>query len=135
MLDPNDDIAYLDIAGLEGHIMSAIRTRNAAALENVLAEDFLYRSPAAPDVGRDIFIQAVLSLPYEILSLVGEGVRAAVFGDTAVVTGVQAATTRRGTGGEEVSRVAFTDVFVRRNERWQLVLAYGVDLPRAAPGA
>ena len=28
MLDPNDDIAYLDIAGLEGHIMSAIRTRN-----------------------------------------------------------------------------------------------------------
>ena len=44
MLNPDEDLAYVDIAGLEAHIMSAIRTRNAAALDAVLADDFLYRS-------------------------------------------------------------------------------------------
>jgi hypothetical protein len=43
-------------------------------------------------------------------------------------TGVQCVTARHSDGKEEPGAVAFTDVFVRRKDQWQLVLAYGVDV-------
>jgi hypothetical protein len=42
---------------------------------------------------------------------------------------VQRAEARAPEGEPEESAVAFTDVFVRRDDRWLMALAYGVELP------
>lgn len=112
----------------ERETMEAIGRKDAAALEHVLDAEFIYRTPSGAELSRAQFLQNVTCLPAEILSVGGEGLRANVFGETAVVTGVQRARVRA-EGMEQDSVVAFTDVFVKRRGRWRLRLAYGVELP------
>jgi ketosteroid isomerase-like protein len=52
-----------------------------------------------------------------------------VFGEVAILTGVQLAEARLPDHAPEESAVAFTDVFVQRDGRWLMALAYGVELP------
>jgi ketosteroid isomerase-like protein len=52
-----------------------------------------------------------------------------VYGNIAVITGLQIAKTVGGEGEEEKSAVAFTDVFVKQRGKWMLSLAHAVDLP------
>ena len=49
----------------------------------------------------------------------------------AVITGVQRSKFQGEDGKEQLSSSAFTDVFIKRNGQWQLVLAYGVELANA----
>jgi len=113
---------------IERETMGAIGRKDAAALGRILDEEFVYRTPAGEELARAEFLQNVASLPVEILSVRGEGLKASVFGETVVVTGVQRARVRAD-GREQESVVAFTDVFVKRRGRWRLRLAYGVELP------
>ena len=113
---------------LESEIMDAIRDRDLKALESILGEDFVYRTPDA-EVGRADFLTSIKALPGRILSVEGVGLRVKVYGETAVLTGVQRTVLRTDNGTEHESRIAFTDVFFKRRGRWQLALAHGVDLP------
>jgi ketosteroid isomerase-like protein len=113
---------------LERETMDAIRAKDAKALERVLAPDFVYRAPGA-ELSRAEFLQNIASLPGRILSVEGAELRVNVYGDTAVLTGVQRSRVKTDDGAEHPSAVAFTDVFVRQRGRWRLSLAYGVELP------
>lgn len=121
------------ILRLERETMAAIRAKDAEALGRILAEDFVYRTQDA-EVGRADFLKEITSLPGRVLSVEGRNQRVSVFGDTAVLTGVQHSVLRTDDGVEHPSTVAFTDVFVRRRGRWRLALAYGVVLPAPPPG-
>ena len=112
----------------EGETMKAIGRKDAAALGRILDEEFAYRTPSGAELSRDEFLKNITSMPFEILNVRGDGLKADVFGDTAVVTGVQRARVLA-EGKEQESVVAFTDVFVKRRGRWRLRLAYGVELP------
>ncbi|MDQ3804687.1 MAG: nuclear transport factor 2 family protein [Acidobacteriota bacterium] len=112
----------------ESETMEAIGRKDAAALGRILDVDFAYRTPSGAELSRDEFLQNIASMPFEILAVRGDGLRADAFGDTAVVTGVQRARVRAD-GAEQESVVAFTDIFVKRRGRWRLRLAYGVELP------
>src|SRR5687767_6635633 len=116
------------ILRLESATMDAIRAKDAKALERVLAADFVYRAPGA-ELSRAEFLQNIASLPGRILSVEGSELRVNVYGDTAVLTGVQRSRVRTDDGVEHASTVAFTDVFVKQGGRWRLSLAYGVELP------
>jgi len=116
------------ILRLERETMDAIRAKDAEALERVLAADFVYRTPGA-ELSRAEFQQNIASLPGRILSVEGSELRVNVYGDAAVLTGVQRSLLRTDDGAEHASTVAFTDVFVRQGGRWRLSLAYGVELP------
>jgi ketosteroid isomerase-like protein len=116
------------ILRLERETMDAIRARDARALERLLTADFVYRTPGA-ELSRAEFLQNVASLPGRILSVEGSELRANVYGDAAVLTGVQRSRLRTDDGAEHASAVAFTDVFVKQGGRWRLSLAYGVELP------
>ena len=130
MTDPtSDEIADAEVLAIEGEIMAAIRRKDAAALEPMLADDFCYRTHFGAETDKAGFLQSVTSTPFEILSLHGEELNVNIYGDTAVLTGVQIAEARPPEGEKEESVVAFTDVFVRRDGRWLMVLAYGVELP------
>jgi ketosteroid isomerase-like protein len=116
------------ILRLEKETMEAIRAKDAATLERVLAADFVYRAPGA-ELSRAEFLQNIAALPGRILSVEGAELRVNVYGDTAVLTGVQRSRVKTDDGAEHASTVAFTDVFVKQRGRWRLSLAYGVELP------
>jgi ketosteroid isomerase-like protein len=119
-----------EILRLERQIMDAIRDRDAKALEPILSVDFVYRSPEG-EVGRADFVKNITNIPGRILSVEGKDLRVRLYGDTAVLTGVQLTVVRTDDGKELESIVAFTDIFVRvaRERRWRLALAHGVELP------
>lgn len=112
----------------ESRTMQAIGRKDARALRRLLDEEFVYRTPGGAELGREEFLSNIASMPFEILSVRGDGVKASVFGETAAVTGVQRARVLA-EGGEQESVVAFTDLFVKRRGRWRLCLAHGVELP------
>lgn len=120
------------ILKLEREMMAAIRDKDAVALDRILADDFVYRSPAGPDIYKAAFIKNIVSLPVKITTVAGEDLKVNGFGEFAVLTGVQKATVLTEDGTEAVSANAFTDVFRLRKGRWQMVLAYGVELPAAS---
>lgn len=131
MTTPDSDgaDAISEVLQIEREIMAAIKAKDAASLEPMLAEDFIYRTHFGAEANKAEFLKSVAAFPVEILSIHGEELKANVYGETAVITGVQRAEARVPEGGNEESAVAFTDVFVRRDGRWLMVLAYGVELP------
>jgi ketosteroid isomerase-like protein len=120
-----------EVLRLERETMDAIRDRDAKKLERILFDDFVYRSPEG-EVGRADFLKNINALPGRILSVEGKDLRVRLFGETAVLTGVQLTVVRTDDGKELESIVAFTDIFVRRERRWRLALAHGVELPTPA---
>ena len=117
-----------EVLRLERELMDAIRDKNAKALDPLLFNDFVYRSPEG-EVGRADFLKNITALPGRIISVEGKDLRVRLFGETAVLTGVQLTVLRTDDGKELQSIVAFTDIFVRRDRRWRLALAHGVELP------
>ncbi len=117
------------ILQIEGDIMGAIKNKDAARLEPMLGNDFIYRTHFGAEADKAEFLKSIASFPVEILAIRGEELKVNVYGETAVLTGVQLAEARAPEGKAEESAVAFADIFVRRDGRWLMVLAYGVELP------
>jgi ketosteroid isomerase-like protein len=131
MTDSTNTSANADkaILQLEREIMSAIKNKDAATLAPMLADDFIYRTHFGAEADKAGFLESIASFPVKIISIRGEELKVNVYGETAILTGVQLAKARAPEGEEEESAVAFTDVFVRREGQWLMVLAYGVELP------
>jgi ketosteroid isomerase-like protein len=118
-----------EILALERDIMAAIKNKNADTLAPMIADDFMYRTHFGAEADKAEFLKSIASMPLEILAIRGDELKVNVYGETAVLTGVQHAKARPLEGEAEDSAVAFTDVFVKREGRWLMVLAYGVELP------
>lgn len=116
------------ILGIEQDVFTAIRLKDVDSLRRFLANDFVHRSPDGSESGREEFLQSVSAMPVEVSSIKGLHQKVSIFGEVAVLTGVQRAEWRQGDVAEGISSVAFTDVFAMRGDRWLMVLAYGVDL-------
>jgi ketosteroid isomerase-like protein len=119
-----------EILLLEEEIFDAVKSRNANALERVLTDEFIYRTPGQ-EVDKGNFLKLCATFPYEIASIRGEELKVNLYDGLAVVTGLQYAKTKGDDGKEEMSVVAFTDVFVKQKDKWMLSLAHAVDLPQA----
>lgn len=117
------------ILQLERDIMAAIKSKDASTLAPLLTDDFVYRTHFGAESNKAEFLESIAAFPVEILSIRGDELNVNVYGDTAVLTGVQRATARVPEGMPEESVVAFTDVFVRPDGRWLMTLAYGIELP------
>jgi hypothetical protein len=125
----SDERAILE---LEKETFEAIRKKDAPTLGRILDDQFVYRSPHGTDVCKADFIEAVTGLPVMILSIWGEHLQVNIYGEAAVLTGVQHAKVLTEDGTEAVSSVAFTDVFIKRLNGWAMALAFGVELGAAA---
>lgn len=118
------------ILQVEEEIFAAVKNKDTVALERILTDDFVYRSPGNQEVGKEDFLKLSASFPYNIVSIWGEELKVNVYGNTAVMTGLQFAKTKGGEGKEETSAVMFTDVFVKQKGKWMLSLAHAMDLPQ-----
>lgn len=126
-----DDELILEI---EQTIFTAIKTKDDVALAGIVADDFVFRGPGQPEIGKQEFLQSVKSFPIEILDIWSDDMKVNVYGDFALLTGVQQAKTLDSDGKEQLSAGAFSDVFAKRDGRWVLVLAYNVELPDRTSG-
>jgi ketosteroid isomerase-like protein len=117
------------ILAIEQEVFAAIRRKDAAACAHFLGEDFSYRTSDGSELERAAFLQNIANMPVEIVSIKGEHLKVSVYGDVAVLTGVQRAEWRQDASTQGLSSVAFTDVFVRRGDAWLMTLAYGIELP------
>ena len=116
------------ILRIEQEVFRAIQHKDVDSLGRFLAEDFIHRSPDGTTSAKSAFLQNVASMPVEVVSIGGEHQNVDIYGEVAVLTGVQRAGWRQDDITEGVSVVAFTDVFAWRSDRWLMVLAYTIEL-------
>lgn len=117
-----------ELTEISHQLLTAIRGRDANALDRLLHGEFVQINEAGVRTKRDTFITAIATSSFEITALSFDFLSVDVFGDTAVVCGVQRAVVRLESGEEVTGRSAFTDVFVRHLNRWVLRLATSADL-------
>jgi ketosteroid isomerase-like protein len=117
-----------ELTEISHQLLSAIRGRDASALDRLLHDEFAQINEAGVRTARDAFMTAIVTTSYEVVSLSFDFLSVDVFGDTAVVCGVQRAVVRLESGEEVTGRSAFTDVFAMHQNRWLLRLATSVEL-------
>jgi len=124
---PQDPTA--ELVALERETYAALKAKDAPRFGKLLSDDFVYRAPGQPDVDRAAFLKGIAALPGEVLEIDGDGVKVALRGDSALVTGVQRVKLKLPDGQVVSAATAFSDLFVKRGGRWLLAAAFGVELP------
>lgn len=117
------------IIQLENEIFESIKNKDSKKLENILVDDFTYRTHDGKESNKAGFLETIKSLSLKILSVKGENLNVEIFGDVAVLTGVQRAKVEMEDGKFVEGLGAFTDVFIKRDTRWLLKSAFHVELP------
>ena len=116
------------IIDLDAKRMTAMAAKDVATLEAVLADDLIYaHSSARLDTKRSL-IDAMVKGTTVYTGVEPSDVKAQDLGDTVVLTGIaQIKVVSNGTPNE--FGVRFTDVYTRRNGRWQMVTWQSTRLP------
>jgi uncharacterized protein (TIGR02246 family) len=101
----------------------ALIKKDIAALDKILANEF--QANYVDLVGnKKQFLSALKSNTFKYDSMVNSEMKAVVFGDRAVVNGLS--TEKSSMAGKDTSgQYRWTDVFVKREGRWQCVTGYG----------
>jgi ketosteroid isomerase-like protein len=108
----------LELVELSQELVRAVQAHDVGALEQLLAEEFTLQG-AAGQLDRGAFLEAAAG-PYEIDSFAYEEIDPEVYGDTAVLVSRYEQTARL--LGRDVShRMHVTDIWTRRDGRWQIV--------------
>lgn len=116
------------IIDLDAKRMKAMAAKDVATLEAVLADDLIYtHSSARLDTKRSL-IDAMVKGTTVYTGVEPSDVKAQDLGDTVVLTGIaQIKVVSNGT--PNAFGVRFTDVYTRRNGRWQMVTWQSTRLP------
>ena len=108
------------IVELERRRLKAMISADAQALDAILADDLTYIHTTTREDSKKSLIESLVSGSLSYESIDTEGVRVRIYGDAAVVTG--SAAIRVSSGGRLLSfSILFTDVYARREGRWQMV--------------
>ena len=109
---------FHELIDLSNELVAAVQRHDRARLEELLAAEFTLNG-AAGELDREELLAAAEG-PYEIDDFAYEEIDEEIYGDTAVLV-----SRYRQTGqldGRDVShRMNVTDIWVRRDGRWQIV--------------
>jgi len=107
---------------IERDMTEALVKKDAAAMDKMLANEF--QANYASVVGnKKQLLAATKSDTTKFESAINSEMKALVFGDTAIVHGLM--TSKSSMGGKDTSgQDRYTDVFVKRDGRWQCVTGY-----------
>lgn len=107
-----------ELVELEHELARAVSEHDVERLEMLLAEEFTLQG-AAGQLDRDAFIEAA-SGPYEIDEFAYEEIDPEIYGNTAVLVSRYSQIARL--DGRDLSRrMNVTDIWTRRDGRWQIV--------------
>ena len=110
------------LLGLEDEWAAALVRRDAATFDRLLADGFIYTEDDRTST-RDAVLRDIVAGPDTVEAAHNEAMQVHPFGSTAVVTG-WLIVRGRGAGGPFDRRYRFTDTWLRRGGRWQIVAAH-----------
>lgn len=113
----------------EERLFTAIKMKDVVALEAELTDDFVHSPIGGASSDRMAFLEGVRTMPYRVQGLEGRDQRARIFGDFALLEGVQVARVELEDGKTVEARTVFVDLFVRAGDTWKL--RHAVELPEA----
>lgn len=119
--------AERELRQLEDQIADAVVRRDAAFVDRVWAEEFVYTGVRGEVKSKTDILAELKSgdLQFDLLKF--DDVRVQVYGDAAVATG-RATTKGRSKQGEISGEFRYTRVYVKRRGAWQLVAFQGTPL-------
>ena len=117
-----------ELLKLERAFADAIIKNDLESIGRIVADDWIIVDPNGEIVDRTGFFEVIKSgaLTHDIME--SEDFRVRVYGDSAVVTAITS-TKGKFMGQEFSTRERATDVFVKREGRWQCVLTHLTRLP------
>lgn len=117
-----------ELLKLEKEFAEAIVKNDLEGIERLVTDDWIVIDPNGEVVDRTRFFEAIKSgaLTHEIME--SEDFRVRVYGDSAVITAITR-TKGKFMGHEFSTQERATDVFVKRDGRWQCVLTHLTRLP------
>ena len=112
-----------ELLKLEKAFAEAIVKNDLEGIGRLVTDDWIIIDPNGEIVGRARFFEVIKSgaLTHEMME--SEDLRVCVYGDSAVVTGITR-TKGKFMGQEFSTQERATDVFIKRDERWQCVLTH-----------
>jgi ketosteroid isomerase-like protein len=118
-----------EVEKLEREVGGAITRRDRAALDRLIADDFILTNPLGQVMTKEQAIDTVTSPDYALDSLVNEEIKIRVFGQVAVATALGTAKGRYN-GQEVISQFRYLRVWVKRQGRWKAVAAQSTNIPK-----
>ena len=117
-----------ELLKLERAFADAISKNDLESIGRIVADDWIIVDPNGEIVDRTRFFEVIKSgaLTHDMME--SEDFRVRVYGESAVVTAITS-TKGKFMGQEFSTRERATDVFVKREERWQCVLTHLTRLP------
>jgi ketosteroid isomerase-like protein len=117
-----------ELLKLERAFADAIIKNDLESIGRIVADDWIIVDPNGEIVDRTRFFEVIKSgaLTHDIME--SEDFRVRVYGESAVVTAITS-TKGKFRGQEFSTRERATDVFVKREGRWQCVLTHLTRLP------
>jgi ketosteroid isomerase-like protein len=116
------------LTAMENAWPKAVAKRDTAMFERTLAPEFVYTEDSA-FISRKDLISGMVAGPDTVMSGNNEDMKVHDFGNTAVVTGILVLN-GRGKDGPFNRRYRFTDTWMKRDGKWQLVAAQDYLIPR-----
>lgn len=127
MQDPDSSA----LVKLEDDWARALVRRDTVTFQRLLAPGFVY-SENDQTMTREDVLRSVASGPDTVRAAANEDVRIHRFGTTALVTG-WLVVRGRGAGGPFDRRYRYTDVWMKRGGRWQIIGAHDYLAPAPSP--
>jgi uncharacterized protein (TIGR02246 family) len=114
---------------MEREGMEAYQKKDTAAMERILADDFMLVDGDGKTINKATAIAEVKSGEYKIESFTLDPVKVRVFGDVAVAT---TGDTEKSTykGKDSSGRYVWMSVYAKRNGRWQAVATQVARVPQ-----
>ena len=117
-----------ELLKLEEAFAEAIVKNDLEGIGRLVADDWIIIDPNGEIVDRTRFFEVIKSGALTHDTMESEDFRIRVYGDCAVVTGITR-TKGRFMGQEFSTQERATDVFVKRDRRWQCVLTHLTRFP------
>src|SRR5690348_3991656 len=117
------------VMGIERELLNAVLKGDASANQRYLADTYVFTGPDGTVENKAQAIADLKSGDLKLQSASLDDAKVQVYSDVAVVT---YSSNDKGTyKGKDISgKTRWTDVFVNRNGRWQLVASQGTMLPK-----
>jgi ketosteroid isomerase-like protein len=124
----NDKDRQLAVRQAQQQFWTALQNKDKQSFEYLVADDFIQRSPGQPNQDRTTFIDTLTSFPGRVRSVGSDDLEVHLWGEIAVVTGLQLAEIELANGQVMHNRIAITNIFQEQQGGWVLKLAHAVSL-------
>ncbi len=108
---------------IEGELAHATKHKLKPTFDRFIADDFVYTNSYGRIINKEQIISAIMSNTDKITRTEFSDMKVLVDGNTAIVTGAAVDVGIRENGNPYREGFRFTDVFVNRSGRWQIVAA------------